>query len=99
MKENSLWIAVGVMAVGALGVLLFNGKSKKNRTQPNTIGDAVMVQLPEREKRKYSPALLREYDLIVPPFKATKRAQRVANRITAERYIIDQDKVKTPFFL
>lgn len=96
MRDNALWLALSVLAVGALGYYLTKDKMVKSES-PNE--KLVLEQLPASEKKKFSPALLREYDLVVPPFMARKSAQIKADEITAKRFTIDPLKVKNPLYL
>jgi len=100
MKDNSLWIAIAILSVGAAGYFLLNNrkfvKSNVSSVKPD---DVIALEISKNEKLKYSPAMLKEYDLIVPPFKATKKAEAIADEITAKRFQIDATKVKNPLYL
>ncbi len=86
--------------MAALGTAAYYAYGKKRKKTIVVVpSEQLGSEMPVSEKRKYSPALLREYDLIVPPFKATKKAQKVAQEITQKRFTIDSTKVKNPLYL
>jgi actin-like ATPase involved in cell morphogenesis len=101
MMDKKLVFAIGIFGVLA-AVYYAMGKKK------NLVADSVTIVTPpevlEVEKKaliakSYSPALLREYNLIVPPFAANLNAQVRAGQINAKRFSIDERKVKPPLFL
>lgn len=100
MKNNFLWIT---LAVGAVGVGYYLYMRKKSNTGAVTSVSppdiTVTYELPQQEKAKYSPALLKEYDLVVPPFKANMKAEIAADIITAKRFQVDPLKVKSPLYI
>jgi hypothetical protein len=99
MKNDTIWLALGVLAVGAVGYYVTKGKSKVNTDKNSKSGEVVATEMSQAQKNKFCPALLREYDLIVPPFRATASAERIAQEITDKRYEIDPIKVKQPVYL
>jgi hypothetical protein len=99
MKNDTIWLALGVLAVGAVGYYITKGRNKVNADRNPQSGELIATAMSPSQKNKFSPALLREYDLIVPPFRATASAERLAQEITAKRFEIDPIKVKQPVYL
>lgn len=101
MKNNTLFISIGVL--GVLSLLYYSVTKNNAKNIPS--GDVIIKGEVDGRggevsaKSSYSPALLREYELIVPPFKSTLKAQIQAAQINAKRYAIDERKVKPPLFL
>ena len=65
-----------LVGVGILGFLWYKNKKRKE-AMPKSVEEAVMVAT-EKEKEKYTPAFLAQYDIVMPPNQASKAVKKAA---------------------
>lgn len=87
-------------ASGILGVYLWRQFRKKSTKSASdlTIKDAVAItkEVVAEEAGKFSDAVKKQYDIIMPSDLVNKKVRQKAKKLTQGRYTIQEEKVKEP---
>ena len=90
---------LGVL-VGIAGVYLFRRFAEKSGKNPSDLTIAEMAVLAEdvakEEGGKFSEALKKEYDIVMPSDQVSKKVKAKAKRLTEGRYALKPDNVNEP---
>ena len=85
-------ILIGIL-IGVVAAHLWNmQKRKKNNPGSNILVKDVI----DEEAIKYSNPLSQKYDIVMPSDIVSKKLKQRADKITADRYKYDKNKIKNP---
>lgn len=97
------WQYLG-LAAGLLGVatiIYLNRKEKAQARKPLTGAEiqGIIAEVQAEEGAKYSNALLRDYEVVLPTGVASKKVRQKAEEITRKRFAVNPKKIKKPLMV
>ena len=89
-----------VLIGAVIGVVAYHfwQQSQKQKTVENTISDTLVAlkEVVDEESTKFSKALKKEYDIIMPSDMVSKKVRNKAKELTRGRYSVSVQDVKPP---
>jgi len=98
MKNFRIW-ATSALLLGVAAIIYMNRREKKaatNRMTKELLVEEIIPLVQQEEASKYTNALLKQYEVVLPTAVASKRVREKAEIIARERRRIHLQKVKTP---
>jgi hypothetical protein len=90
-KDNTIWWVLGGLGVVAL---LYYYKKPKVTTQTKLVADVLT-----EEEAKYSNALLREYNIVMPADKVSAKVRAKGEELRQGRYALQPQRINPPLFI
>jgi hypothetical protein len=90
-KDNAIWWVLGGLGVIAL---LYHYKKPKVTTQTKLVADVLT-----EEEAKYSNALLREYNIVMPADKVSAKVRAKGEELRQGRYALQPQRINPPLFI
>jgi len=99
--NNLYYIGLGAALAGIATIIYLNRKEKEMKNKPFTDAEitSIVEQVKVEEASKYSNALLKDYEIVLPPVVADKRVREKAEQITRNRNKINPKKIKKPLMI
>ena len=96
--DKKLWLPL-LIGVGVVGYFWYKNKYKKE-SAPKSSEEAVAM-VTEKEKSKYTPAFLSQYDIVLPSVQASKVVKEAAFALQADRKMTEINKMenKKPVYI
>lgn len=97
------WQYLGMAAalLGVATIVYLNRRDKRRSQQPSTRADVMtaVAEVQAEEASRYSDALLKEYEVVLPTGVASKKVREKADEITRKRYAVNPKRIKKPLML
>jgi hypothetical protein len=95
------YIGLGAAIAGVATIIYLNRKEKALKDKPLTDAEitGIVEQVQVEEAAKYSNALLKDYEIVLPTAVADKRVRELAEKITRDRSKINPKKIKKPLMI
>lgn len=97
------WQYLGLAAaiLGVATIIYMNRREKAKMKQPLTDAEiqGIVAEVQTEEGAKYSNALLKEYEVVLPTGVASKKVREKAEAITRKRYAVNPKKLKKPLMV
>jgi len=90
-KENTIWWILGGLGIVAL---LYHYKKPKVTTQTKLVTDVLT-----EEEAKYSNALLRDYNIVMPADQVSAKVKAKGEELRKGRYSLQPQKMNPPLFI
>ena len=90
-KDNTIWWILG--GLGAL-TLWYYYKKPNVSTQTKLVTDVLT-----EEEAKYSDALLKEYNIVMPSDQVNAKVKAKGKELTSGRYALQPQKMNPPLFI
>ena len=90
-KDNAIWWVLGGLGVVAL---LYHYKKPKVATQTMLVTDVLT-----EEEAKYSNALLREYNIVMPADKVSAKVRAKGEELRKGRFALQPQRINPPLFI
>ena len=98
MKNFHIW-ATSALLLGVAAIIYMNRRQKSassNASLKVLVDEEIIPLVQQEEASKYTNALLKQYEVVLPTAVASKRVREKAEVIARERRRIHPKKVKTP---
>lgn len=97
------WQYLGLAAtiLGVATIIYINRREKARSRKPLTDAEisGIVAEVQADERAKYSDALLREYEVVLPTGIADKKVREKAEQITRKRYAVNPKKIRKPLMV
>lgn len=92
------YVGIGAAVLGIATIIYMNRKEKKQADAQMTKTDlsAIVEEVQVEEEQKYSNALLKQYEVVIPTAVASKRVREKAQQISKDRRKVNPKKIKKP---
>ena len=95
------YLGIAAALLGVATIVYLNRRDKRRSQQPLTRADVItaVAEVQVEQAARYSNALLRDYEVVLPTGVASKKVREKADEITRKRYAINPKRIKKPLMV